>query len=399
MYALNNLALYVQTELNDIAQAMYLNNDITHKIVFYVTDSEQNFDDVYTNMEYAVNDEIKYTPVLLKRIFATKQDDYVYGKFLETYRLEVLAYLSEKTSVELIFDRFTEEQNQGDYDIVEGSQVKKSHSLLSFSALVNAKSGTNAHFVAYNYEFTWDYVLGSVISDATSLSVDGVVLDFLGLAFQNEKVPVANISYGTNVLASTNGMTYAITFPILKGVSTQAVKNKELFDDITLNRYNKTHTLSWVIDDYKTVSITATVKSGTVVYNRDDLLSFVVVFEQALPRTTVTIDSVALPVLSFAFQRDNGVESIITTDSVKSALLHTGYTVTVKIAHDHSIAKSRALLTDLINPSLTSSYTLGFSIGSTNTIAFSDTVILKGGNYQFEQTGELIYEVTFVKVV
>ena len=34
-----------------------------------------------------------------------------------------------------------------------------------------------------------------------------------------------------------------------------------------------------------------------------------------------------------------------------------------------------------------------------NIITFSDTVILKGGTYQFEQTGELIYEATFVKVV
>jgi hypothetical protein len=350
-------------------------------------------------MEFQLNDEIKYTPVLIKRIFATKQDDYVYGKYLETYRLEVMAFITQKTSVELIFDRFTEEQNRDDYDIVDSMQVKKNHGGLSFVSLVNAKSGTNTHFITYNYEFTWDYVIGSVISDATSLSIDSVEIDFLGLAFQNDKISIANVPYGNFVLPSTNGMTYAVTFPILKGTDTKALKNKELFDDITLSRYNKSHTLSFVIDEYKTVAVDVIVRSGSITYNRDELVSFVVVFEQALPRTSVTINGQVIPVLSFAFQRDNSVESIVTTQDVKSVLLHTGYTVNMKLAHDHNNATSRTLLNSVINPNLATTYTLAFSVGASNTITFSDTVIVKGGSYQFEQTGELIYDVTLVKVV
>jgi hypothetical protein len=400
MFALNNLANYIQTELNNIATEMYDNSDILEKVVFFVTDSEQSYDDAYTNMEYALNDEIKYTPVLLKRIFATKQDDYVYGKFIETYRMEVLSFMDNKTSVELVFNRFTEEQNIGDYQtLADGTQVKKNHSQLAFFSLINAKSGTNKHFISYTYEFTWDYVIGSIISDASSLDVDGVTLDFLGIAFQNDKIAIANVPYGTNVLPSTNGMTYSITFPILKGDSAGALKNQELFDDITLNRYNKTHTLEWVLDDYKTVSLTGMVRSGSVIYNRDELVSFVVVFEQALPRTTVQLNSTTLPVLTFNLQRENNVESIVKTDSVESVAVSTGYNIIMRVAHDHSNALSRTLLSQVMSGVIGTEYTISVLVGTQNQITFSDTVILKGGTYQFEQTGELIYEVTFVKVV
>lgn len=400
MLGLNELANYIQTRLNDIAETMYVNNDIVDKVVFYVTDSEQSYDDAFTNMEFQIDDEIKYTPVLLKRLFGTKQDDYVYGKFLETYRLEVLSFLSNKTSVELVFSEFTKEQNQTDFQtLADGSGVKKSHGNLTFFQLVNAQSGTNAHFIAYNYEFSWDYVIGSVISDASRIFVDNVEIDFLGLAFQNDKISIPNIEYGTNTLASTNGMTYAFTFPILKGSSDMAVKNQELFDDIVLNRYNKAHTLKWQIDDYKSVTIPVSVRSGSVTYNRDDLISFTIVFEQALPRTTVSINGVSIPVLSFNLQRENNVESIVKATDVESVAVSSGYNAIIRFAHDHNIATSRTLLNDIMNSNLGSEYTLTVTVGDTNVITFTDTVILKGGTYQFEQTGELIYEATFVKVV
>lgn len=400
MFALNSLALYIQTELNNIAETLYDTSDIFDKVVFLVTDSEQSYDDAYTDMEFKDNDDIRFTPVLLKRLFATKQEDYVYGKYLETYRLEVLSFMSNKTSVEIIFDEFTKQQNQGDYQVLaDDTQVKKNHGKLSFVSLINAKSGTNNHFISYSYEFSWDYVIGSIISDASRLFIDGVEIDFLGIAFQNETIAIPNVAYGNNLLASTNGMNYAITFPILKGDSNQALINQELFDDITLNRFNKTHTLQWILDDYKTVNLTVSVRGGTVLYNRDDLVSFVVNFEQALPRTTIQLNSTTLPVLAFNLQRENNVESIVKTDSVESVAVSTGYNIIMKIAHDHTNALSRTLLSQVMNGVIGAEYNILVSVGSSDVISFTDTVILKGGSYQFEQTGELLYEVTFVKVV
>lgn len=385
MSVLNNLSLYIQTQLNTIA------TDLGHEVVFYVTDSEQSFDDAYTRMEYEVGNEIAYTPVLLKRIFATKQDDYVYGKYIETYRLEVLGYEKDKSALEAIFDAFTVAQNTNDFDAVDN--IKKNHGKIVFVGLVNAKSGSNKHFISYTYEFTWDYVIGSLISDASTLTVDGVSVDFLGIAYQNDKILIPNKSYGSNTLPSTNGKTYAITFPI----DTTSTKLKELFNDITDNIYNKSHTLVWDIDGFDTITHEVIVRGGSVTYNRDELISFTVTFEQALPRTTVTIDSVSIPILSFNFNRDYQVESIVQSEELKSHHLSSAATITMRLAHDGS-DKSVELLGDIINHNLDNEYTIAITVGI-NDITHSFSYILTNGTYQFEQTGEIIYEVTFVRVV
>ena len=194
-------------------------------------------------------------------------------------------------------------------------------------------------------------------------------------------------------------MTYAFTFPILKGSTAKALKNQELFDNIILNKYNKQHKLQLIIDDYKSVTLFVSVRSGTLSFNQDELVSFVIIFEQALPRTTVSINGVSIPILSFNLQRENTVESIVKATDVESVAVSSGYNAIIRFAHDHDNATSRLLLSDIINGNLGSEYTLLVNVGSPNTIEFSDTVILKGGTYQFEQTGELIYEATFVKVV
>lgn len=389
MSKLNSLSNLIQGRLNDIAV------DLGHEIVFRVTDSEQTFDDFITEMEYEVGNNIKFTPVLLKRLFATKEEDYVYGKYIETYRLEVYGYQYDKNALEAIFDAYTLQENQDDYEILDNTQIKKNHGSLTFVGVHNAKSGTNRHFIHFTYEFTWDYVIGSVISDASRLFIDNVEIDFLGLAYQNDKVLIPNIAYGTNVLPSANGRTYAITFPVLKGTTSKALKNQELFDDITLNRYNKTHTLKWVVDDYKEVTLDVVVRGGSVAYNRDDLVSFVVTFEQALPRTVVRVDDADLPVLSFNFSREYNVESIVKVTDVEAVQVSTGFSVVMRIAHNGTTV-SNTLLNNIINNQLGTEHTINITIGE---LTATYDVVLVNGVYQFEQTAELLYEVTFVKVV
>lgn len=376
MSVLNNLSNYIQGELNTIAQ------NLSHEVVFYVTDSEQSYEDYITQMEYTVGNEIPYTPVLLKRLFATKQDDYVYGKYIETYRLDVFGREQDKNALESIFDAFTVAQNTNDFDAVDN--IKKNHGKLSFVGLFNAKSGTNKHFVSYTYEFTWDYIIGSLISDASSLTVDGTEIDFLGIAFQNDKILIPNVAYGSNTLDGTNGLTLTITFPINDDTL-------GLFQEITSTVYNKTHTLVWTITDFATVTHNMVVRGGTVNYNRDELISFTVTFEKALPRISVTIDSVTLPILSFNFVRDYQVESVVKTLDVESLAVSQGFTIQVRIAHDGS-TKSNAILQSIIDGDTSTTYDI--VVGGT-----THECIIQQGSYQFEQTGALLYDVTFVKAV
>jgi len=392
MSVLNNLANYIQGELNDTATTLQ------HEVVFYVTENEQKYNDYITQMEYAVGNDITPTAVLLKRIFATKQDDYVYGKMLETYQLEVLAFESDKDKVEQIFYAFTVDQNTNDFDTT--LNLKKNHSHLTFVGLSNSKNGTNRHFISYRYEFTWDYVLGSIISDASTLKITGLnnnnAIDFLGLAFTNDKIAIPNMPYSpTLFLPSTNGQQLAITFPI--NASTLSLFNAVVKD----NNYNNAYTLIWEITGFSTVTMLMVLRGGTVNYNRDDLISFTATFEKALPRTTVTINTTAIspqsvPLLSFSFNRDYNVESIIKVEQVESRHVSSGATITARFAHDGS-SISNLLLGDIINHTLDRVYTL--TVGVANITSHIGNYIIRSGNYQFEQSGELLYEITFVKVV
>lgn len=395
MSELNNLALTIQTDLNTIAKDAYDNQDITEKVVFLVTDNEQKFDAYFTQMEYVVGEDIAYTPILLKRTLATKQDDYTYGKFIESYRLEIMSYEKDKTALEWIFNAYTSQENINDYEVIGGVQVKKNHSKLLFQQLVNANSGKDEHFIYFVYDMTWSYVIGSVVKESSSIAIDGVTIDFIGIAYQNDKVQIANRDFGTNNdLPQTNGQTIALTLPIVKS-GTQAEKNKELFDDITIPRYNKTHTLSWTIDGYKTVTMEGVVRSGTVNYNNDELINFVIVFERALPRTIFKVDNVSLPILSLNFQREYNIESIVTAEEVENEVVSSGVSIIARIAHTDT-AKSEQLIEDILKNNLYNDYEVYIRVGN---VEETYPCKIRNGSYAYEQTGELIYEVTFVKGV
>jgi hypothetical protein len=405
MSKLNSQASSIQGKLNDIAETLYDASTITDKVVFLVTDSEQTFDDYTTQMEFKVNDNIYYTPVLVKRVLATKENDHTYGKFLESYTLDVLAYSDNKLSIEKIFDALSDQENESNFEVVNSEQTKKIHGKLIFRQTINAGSGKNRHYLYYTYDYSISTVLGSVISDSSTISIDGTEIDFISLSFQNDKVQIPNIAYGTNTnLLSTNGRVIGLTLPIVK-TGNQATKNQELFDDITLARYNKAYTLSWQIDGYKTVSLPVVVRSGSVNYNNDELISFVVIFEQQFSRTTLTIDGVSVPVTSLTFNRDYNIESIVQAEELGSVGVSSGVTIRATIAHDHLIAKSREVLSDIINNNIGTEYTIALTIGSNipelsiTQITHSDDYIIKGGTYSYQQTGELLYEVIFVKGV
>jgi hypothetical protein len=318
---------------------------------------------------------------------------------LETYQLEVLAFESDKDKVEQIFYEFTEDQNRNDFDTT--LNLKKNHSHLTFVGLTNSKNGTNRHLISYRYEFTWDYVLGSIISDASTLKITGLnnnnAIDFLGLAFTNDKISIPNVDFGNNTLSSTNGQQLAITFPI--NASTLG-----LFNEIIANTYNKRYTITWTIVGFGSpVVLEMILRGGTVNYNRDDLISFTATFEKALPRTTMKVNNADIPLLSFSFNRDYNVESIIKVEQVETRHVSSGATITARFAHDNT-ATSRLLLSDILNHNLDRVYALTVGITGTtsvtaNHITHTDNYIIRSGNYQYEQSGELIYEITFVKVV
>jgi hypothetical protein len=398
MSELNNLASIVQTKLNFIADTFYTANNIDYKIVFRVTDSEQSFNDDITRMDFQ-GENISYTPILIKRVFATKQSDYVYGKYIETYRLEILSLETQKNDIEKIFDEYSYQENFNDYEIIEGVQIKKNNGKILFQGLSNAQSGTNKHFIIYNYEFTWNYIIGSMVKESSVLRIDNVEIEFVGIAYTNDKSLVPNIPFGNNTLAQTNGQVLQVTLPLVQGTDNAALKNQELFNDITNRIYNKTHNIQWIIDDYKTISFEAHVRDGQIRYNTDELIAFTITFERTLPRTVLTINGVTIPILMFMVQREYTLENRVTVEEMQSVQTYSAFSINIRVAHDHNIAVSRTLLNDIINNNIGTQYTIVSSTGTTNTITGTYACFLQRGIYQYEQTGEIIYEASFVKKV
>lgn len=398
MSELNNLASIVQTKLNFIADAFFTTNQVTHKIVFRVTDSEQSFDDDITRMDFQ-GENISYTPILIKRVFATKQSDYVYGKYIETYRLEILSLETQKNDIETVFDEYSYQENENDYEIIEGVQIKKNNGKILFQGLSNAQSGTNKHFIIYNYEFTWNYIIGSMVKESSILKIDGIEIGFVGMAFTNDKSLVPNIPFGNNTLAQTNGQVLQVTLPLVQGTNSAALKNQELFDNITNRIYNKVHNIEFIIDEYKTIQFEAHVRDGQIRYNTDELISFTVTFERTLPRTVLTINGITIPILMFMVQREYTLENRVTVEEMQSVQTYSSFTINIRVAHDHNIEVSRTLLNDIINNNIGTEYTIVSSTGTTNTITGTYACFLQRGIYQYEQTGEIIYEANFVKKV
>lgn len=398
MSELNNLASLIQTKLNIISETLY-GTSVTNKIVFRVTDSEQRYDDAITQMEYDLTENIPYTPILLKRVFANKQSDYTYGKYIETYRLEVVAFENHKSDIETIFDTYTEQENINDYEIIDNVQIKKNHGKILFQGLANAQSGSNRHFIIYTYEFTWNYIIGSMVKESSILKVDNVNVEFVGIAYTNDKSLIPNVPYGNNTLAQANGQILQVTLPLVQGTDSAALKNQELFDDITQRRYNKTHTISWEIDDYKTIQFEAHVRDGQVRYNTDELIAFTITFERTLPRTILTINGQTIPIMMFMIQREYTLEPRVATEELQSEQIYSGFSINIRVAHDHTNAVSRALLNDIINHTIGNTYTIVSTTGTTNAITGTYACVLQRGTYQYEQTGEIIYEASFVKEV
>ena len=126
------IAANVQSDLNDIAVALKDATTISNKVVFYVTPNIMEYDRL-TEMEYAVNDDIIYTPILLKRVSSSMQDDFVQGTYTEAFICEILAFEDDKDAVEAIFNQYVYNESVTDSKtIAEWTVLKARTSGLTF---------------------------------------------------------------------------------------------------------------------------------------------------------------------------------------------------------------------------------------------------------------------------
>ena len=387
------IATAIQTDLNTIATTLYDATTIDTKVVFYITPNLQEYDRL-VEMEYEVDDDIVYTPILLKRVSSSIQDDFTQGTYTEAYICEIFAYQNDKDSIENIFNQYAYDESVTDSKTISGWTVLKSRtSKLQFLNIFTATDGTDLERVHYMFDFTWQFVLGGIMDSASTFTIDGNAIDVIGVSYSSDKLSIANIAYGDNITPTgATGFVLSLTIP-----AQNLAPNIALFDDMQSKKFNKSYAIIWTIADFHTQSYTMTMRSGSLNYVRDQLISYTLTFEEALARTSITVDTQILPVLSFNLVREVKTKSNADGIEVKNTPAETGYTMAIKFGYKSSLAKSKELLQAILDKNyMTNTYTIALAI--TGGVAQSYTVYLAGGSYAFEQTGELMYDCTFVEV-
>lgn len=388
------IAAVIQTDLNAIAVSLYNAATITTKVVFYITPNIQEYDRL-VEMEYEVNDDIIYTPILLKRVSSSIQDDFVQGTYTEAYICEVLAFESGKDAVESIFNQYSYNETVTDSKVIgEWTVLKSRTSQLKFVNTYPATDGSDEERVHYMFDFTWQFVLGGIMDSASTFTIGGNAIDVLNVSFSSDKLAIGNIAFAdTNVLPlGATGFTLSLTIP-----AQNLTANKALFEDLLSKKFNKSYAIEWTITNFHTQSYTMIMRSGTVNYVRDQLISYTLTFEEALARTSITVDTLVLPVLSFTYTRNVKTAANADGTEVKNTPQETGYIINAKFGYISSSAKSRELLQAILDKNyMLNTYTIALTIAGGVTKTY--TTYLAGGSYSFEQTGELMYDCTFVEV-
>lgn len=389
----SQIALEVQSNLNTIAQELYEAETITNQVVFYVTADTSTYNRI-TEGEFSVGLDIPYTPVLLKRVSSGMQDDFVQGIYRDSYVCELLGYEDDKTSLEKIFSQYVYDETETDSKTIGSWTVLKAYTQdVTFVNTVNATDGTNRERIVYMFSFTWDFIIGGISDSASNFTINGSAIDVVGVSYISDKISIANIPYGTNVrpLGST-GFTLSLTIPMIDSTT-----NKNLFADLVSKSFNKSYTVAWTITGYGSVSYSMTLVRGSVNYQRDQLISYTVTFEEALARTTFTVDSVSLPVLAMTYSRKSTPANNADGTEIKTTLTDSGYSIMATFAYDSTVAKNVELLQAILNSDYMLS-TYEINIGVTGGISETYTCYMLDGTYHYDQTGELSYQCTFVEV-
>jgi len=388
---LNDIASALQTKLNTISDTLYTATTITHKVVFRVVASPQDYEKI-TEMEFDTDDEIQFTPILVKQVFSTMNEDFTQGIYEDGYLLEIYGYEKDHDDLQVIFNTFTYNENAVNWETISGWYIQKNTGKITYVNTFTDTSGDNLPRVLYSLDIRWQFVLGGINQSTATLSIGGNLIDYIALSYTSDKLVIPNIAYGSSNSKPTGatGFTLSVTIP-----AQNSTNNKNLFADLASKNYNRSYAVVLTIPNFATLTYTMVLKSGVMNFSRDELISYTATFEEALPRTTITINSVSLPVIQFAMERRVNVAPKSTDVEEKNIPIGTSYIFTIRFGYDSTVSLSRQLLeTILTSTYLNTTYTLGITVTSITAVSYS--VMLINGKYDFENTGELSYECTFV---
>ena len=378
-----DIAVLVQTQLNDKAIELFDADEIAEKIVFNVTADYQLYERMQ-KAEYEVDDYQLFTPVIIGRV-----DHYEYPadylRYEETYTVGIYGYADQIEDLERVVKSYTVDENTINKSVtVSTFRITKEAEDVSFDRDIEPMDGSMNKRVLGTGSFSWTFLDGIMTSYDVIVEIDNEEMPYISFDWARaiEGITSQSINTTGQTLNNINVKPYTPVI-VLPYISTSEVI-KSLYSELYNSTYNKSHTLSYydsALDETFTYDVK--ISSGSFSDARPRVLDFTLVFERVLPTVTLTIDEVEVPVT--AFEISSGAElstsTKINSDVSESAYLGSGYQLKLGLdVSDTTNTKTQELLDAVLNQSFESPHIITITKG---TITATYSVLLNNGAYSF----------------
>jgi hypothetical protein len=392
-----DIAVLVQTALNDKAVTKYDAEEVGDKLYFHVTADYQVYERLQKG-EYEVDDYQSITPVIISRV-----DHYEYPadylRYEETYTIQVYGYADQLTSLEKLFKEYTVEENTTNKSVVISPfRITKSNTDLSFGEDLDPMDGTLNKRVQGTGEFTWSFLDGIMTTYDITIEIDGEEMPYISYNFVDNLSTIQsqeiNTTGQTSNIDSTSFYEIILTLPY---ISTSPVI-KSLYNEFYEGTYNKTHTLTYydtALDETFTFDV---IMSGRLFEDiRPKVLDFVITLRKYYPTATIEIDDVEIPLLSFVMNSGSALSTStqINSSSAQSAYLGENFQIDVVIPlTDQTNTKVVELFEKVMDYDFSLPHQLTYTKGTYNK---TYSVVIQNGSYELAGTAEDSIRLTFVE--
>jgi len=384
---INNIAKTIQDRLNILADELYTEEQVPKKVTFYITANHYEYDRL-------IEDDFNGTSIpatigLIRRTGTTMNEDFKSGTFVESYTIDIYGFKADDKTLEVIFDAYNYNENANNYEHMEGWAVFKQTERAMFQGTTESKDGEDRERIEYAFAFVWTFVLGGVLADETTIKIGNDYIDFLSIDLQSDKALISNLNTTKSTPAAMTGTRLIITIPAQVTTANQA-----LFTAMIGKSYNQKFTLEWKIGTFHTHTKDYYLRGGGARYEKRQMIGYEVIFEEALPRTSWSIDGQPILIKEVTFQRDNTTEPKMNENNeINEAGVATTWAFQMTLVYDETpIAKE--LLGQVLDEVYDTPHTIQINVPGMSARVYNATI--KQGTYTEGENGAITFDLLMV---
>ena len=377
--SLNQIKTYLQGQLNTVSLSLEYDLD------FILGDDYLKYLKRIKNADGSY-----YVPGVVSLINKPVMVDDV-GLLVSSYELVLYGFKDTKEQLDTILDNLTD----------GGSFVFDSNTAYAYFGTVQKESqasndGNADSRVIYTLDVELHVVVGSLPSNLSKVEIlddeKYVKIPYTSVQFKKDKALTLNTTYSdSNDSIKLVTDTLQLEMPI---ISTNAVL-LDLLANVLDSSYNKKYTLKWTLTSGITKEWDVILKVGWINYiDNPNPITFGVILERALPRKTITVDSVALPCIQFTVENNTvNSEAIVNSTSKlnESTAVSSSLSITALFSYDES-EKADEIIDEMNGVTQNTTFEVSYDIGE-NT--YTHNMYVLRCNVSALESGDMSYQVTF----